>query len=214
VSTLRNSGTTRLNLPAAAGPRKTAEPPDELLEAVREVAAGEFAVLGEIGRAPDGTIAYLARDLSTQKLVALRVARGGASGAEYLLDVADQLDASVPAPPTQCPRCNAALRGWGRFCTQCGASLESARGTGEPLDKAELLTAVQEATRGRFEILGEMSRAEGGAVIYFARDPETGKIEALRLQKESDGQFSIGLTGVLTRFAGSLPPERRRPPGR
>jgi hypothetical protein len=181
----------------------SAQPRDEVLEAVREAAANEFTVLGEIGRKPDGTIAYLARDHSSKKLVALRLTRGGASGNDYLLEVASQLDATVPAPHSTCPQCSVAVRGWERFCTQCGVNLWSDRGAGERWNKDDLLKAVQQATSGKFEVLGEMSRSEGGAV-YFAREVETGKIEALRLQKEGEGNYSIGLTGVLQRFAGSI----------
>lgn len=200
MGVLRESGSTRLSLPVAA---PSAQPRDEVLEAVREAAAGEFTVLGEIGRKPDGTIAYLARDRSSKKLVALRLTRGGASGGEYLLEVASQLDATVPAPHSTCPQCGVPVRGWERFCTQCGVNLWSDRAAGERWNKDDLLKAVQEATSGKFEVLGEMSRSEGGAV-YFARELETGKIEALRLQREGEGDYSIGLTGVLQRFAGSI----------
>ncbi len=89
-------------------------------------------------------------------------------------------------------------------------NLWSDRSAGERWNKDDLLNAVQEATRGKFEVLGEMSRSEGG-VVYFARELETGKIEALRLQKEGEGNYSIGLTGVLQRFAGSI--STYRPPG-
>ena len=201
MGVLRDSGNTRLRL-TAAGPG--AAPRDELLEAVNAAAAGEFTVLGEIGRAPDGTIAYLARDVSSKKLVALRLTHGDASGNEYLLEVASQLDTRVPAPPTTCPKCASGVRGWVRFCTQCGLDLWSDRSAGERWKKEDLVQAVQKATRGRFEILGEMNRSEGGGVVYFARDLETGKIEALRLQRETDREYSVGLTGVLSRFVAPI----------
>ena len=204
---LRDSGNTRLRL-TAAGPG--AAPQDALLEAVKGAAAGEFTVLGEIGRASDGTIAYLARDESSKKLVALRLTHGDASHSEYLLEVASQLDTTVPAPPTTCPKCGTGVRGWARFCTQCGLDLWRDRSVGEGWKKEDLVQAVQEATHGRFEILGEMSRSEGGGVVYFARDLETGKIEALRLQKETEREYSIGLTGVLNRFVAPI--SSYRPP--
>lgn len=207
MGVLRDSGNTRLRL-TAAGPG--AGPQDALLEAVKGAAAGEFTVLGEIGRASDGTIAYLARDVSSKKLVALRLTHGDAPSGEYLLEVASQLDTTVPAPPTTCPKCGAGVRGWARFCTQCGVDLWSDRSAGEGWKKEDLVQAVQEATRGRFEILGEMSRSEGGGVVYFARDLETGKIEALRLQREADRAYSIGLTGVLNRFVAPI--SSYRPP--
>lgn len=207
MGVLRDSGGTKLRL-SAAGP--AAAPGDELLEAVTAAAAGEFAVLGEIGRAPDGTIGYLARDVISKSLVVLRLTRGDPSRNEYILEVASDVDTNVPAPPTTCPKCGAAVRGWARFCTHCGLDLWSDRAAGERWKKEDLVQAVQEATRGRFEILGEMKQSEGGGVVYFARDLETGKIEALRLHKETEREYSIGLTGVLSRFAAPL--SSYRPP--
>jgi len=138
------------------------------------------------------------------------VSPGGARN-EFVLDVAKQLDGTVPAPPSDCPRCGAAVRGWHRFCTQCGINLWSDRSAGQRWDKADLLKAVQEATRDKYEILGEMDRSEGGGIVYFARELATGKIEALRLQQEAGAEYSIVLTGVLQRFAGSI--ATYRPPG-
>jgi len=203
---LRDSGSTKLTLPLTASGQQQ-QPRDELLEAVRDTAGAEFDVLGELGRGPDGTIAYLARDLSTKKLVALRLTHGPAG--EYLLEVVKQLDASVPPPAGNCPRCNAPVRGWGKFCTQCGLNLATEVAGRDRTNKEEMLKVVEDATRGQFEILGEMERAEGGGV-YFAREIATGKIEALRLQREGEGQFSIGLTGVMKGFANALDP--RKPP--
>jgi hypothetical protein len=205
---LRASGRSRLHLPQAG---ELAEPVDELLRAVREAAAGDFDVLGEIGRGRDGTVAYLARDRADAGLVALKVAPSK-TGNEYMLDVAKELDATVPAPPSECPGCGAALRGWNRFCTQCGLNLWSDRSAGDRWNKADLLKAVEDATRGKYEIIGEMARSGGNGVVYFARELQTGKIEALRLQQEGEREYSIGLTGVLQRFAGSI--ATYRPTGR
>jgi hypothetical protein len=200
MGVLRDSGSTKVNFRAVGGPG----PRDEVLEAVQDAAKGEYQVFGEIGRSPDGTVAYLARDLVSKKLVALRLTRGVASQNEYLLEVADRLDSSVPSPPSTCARCHAEIRGWLRFCTQCGLNLWSDPQAGGRRTKAVMLEAVQDATQGKFEVLGEMSPSEVQGVVYFARDLETGKIEALRLQQEPGGEFSIGLTGVLQRFAAPL----------
>lgn len=196
MSVLRQSGSTKLSLKAVPG---GAKPDDPLLEAVRSAAADEFTVLGEIGRAPNGVVAYLARDTASQKLIVLRLT-ASVTG-EYLLEVVTEIDTSVPAPPTECPRCRAPVRGWGKFCTQCGMNLWSDRTVGARRNKDDLMAAVKDATTGNFEILGEMSRTGGGGVVYFARDLQSGKIEALRLQQEAAGDYSIGLTGVLQRFA-------------
>ncbi|HEY7685137.1 MAG TPA: zinc ribbon domain-containing protein [Gemmatimonadales bacterium] len=197
MGVLRQSGSTKLSLRAVT-PDQAVDP---LLVAVREAAADEYAVLGEVGRAPTGAVAYLARDVATKKLVVLRLTIS--AGNEYLLEVVNQLDTSVPAPPTACPRCRAPVRGWGKFCTQCGLNLWGEQGGASHRSKEDLLVAVQDVTRGNFEILGEMSHAGGKGVVYFARDLSTGKIEALRLQPEGGG-YSIGLTGVLQRYAGPI----------
>jgi hypothetical protein len=182
---------------------------DELLEAVRQTAGGEYEVFGEIARGQDGAIAYLAQDRHDKTLVALRLTRGASD--DYLIEVVKQLDASVPAPGTGCPRCSAPLRSWGRFCTKCGLDLW----TGPPLrptgSKEQILEGVKQATAGKFEVLGEMSRAQGGGTVYFARDIATGKIEALRLQQEQGQAFSIGLTSVLRRAIESPDPDPRKP---
>ncbi len=144
------------------------------------------------------------RDRHDKKLVALRLTRG--PGHEYLLEVAKQLDGSVPAPAGACPRCSAPLRSWGRFCTQCGFD----HWTGSPGEQSaeELLAAVKQATAGKFDILGQMSRARGGGVVYFAREIATGKVEALRLRQERDQGYSIGLTNVLQRALDPPAPDQ------
>ena len=206
MGVLRDSGKTNVTLSALPhGP----ELRDELLESVRETAGGDFEVFGEIGRGADDAIAYLARDLANKRLVALRLERSPGRANEYTLEVARRLDASIPTTPgSGCPRCGTPPRSWGRFCTQCGLDLWSGPVVGRGGSKDELLTAVKQATRDKFEILGEMSRTDGAGVVYFARDLGTGKIEALRLLEETEG-YSIGMTSVLRR----LVTDPDKPPG-
>ena len=97
---LKASGKTTLNLPAIAG-RETPQDEDQLA-AVREVAEGQFDVLGEMGRGKKGSVVYLARDLSTQRLVALKLFHEGQD--EYTLEVVQQLDGTVPALEGACAR--------------------------------------------------------------------------------------------------------------
>ena len=204
MGVLRDSGSTKFNLDSLGQP---GAPRDELIEAVRETASNDFEVFGEISRSPDGTVAYLARDHHDKRLVALRLTRG--PGNEYLLELAKHLDGTVPVPGTGCPRCGTPLRSWGRFCTQCGLDMWTGPALGHGQSKEAVLEAVKQATAGKFEILGEMSRAEGAGSVYFARDIATGKIETLRLRQEQDKNYSIGMTSVLQRALDS--PDRRPP---
>jgi len=178
---------------------------DDLLRAVQNAAAGSHEVLGELGRDAKGRVIYLARDAKSAALVALRL--DGAEG-EYVLDVARTLDSSVGAAVgDSCTRCGAPRVGWGKFCPQCGADM--AQPSPETRSRSELLAAVQAAARGEFEILGEMEHAEGGGVVYFARDVASGKVVTLRLRKEHDTSagtesYSLGETRVLRPLVTSL----------
>jgi hypothetical protein len=184
---------------------------DELLEAVRDTAGDDYEVFGEIARSPDGAVAYLARDLADQSLVALRVEPDPRSRDAYLLEVAKQLDSSVPAPADACPRCAAALRSWGRFCTKCGLDLWTGPAPGHKEADAHVLAAVKEAARGRYEVLGEMHRADGSGFVFFARELQTGRVEALRLRQEAGQQYSIGVTQVLQRAVEAPDPKAKAP---
>lgn len=171
---------------------------DDLLRAVQEAAAGSHEVLGEMGRDAGGRVIYLARDLTSAALVALRL---DGAGGNYVLDVARTLDANVGrAIASACGRCGAPLVEWGKFCPQCGADV--AQAAGGPGSREDLLDAVKAAARDDFEILGEMDRAEGGGAVYFARDLASGKVVTLRLRKEQDtgpatDSYSLGETQVL-----------------
>jgi len=198
MGVLRDSGSTNFNLPRV---RQAERPRDVLLEAVRGVAAGEYEVFGEICRGAGGTIAYLARDLADKKLIVLRLAAGAGPGDEYSLEVVKRLDASVPAPKGVCPRCGAPLRQWGRFCAMCGTDLWGDPTLSGDETKEDLLQAVKEAARGKFEVLGEIPWAEGSGQVYFVRDLQSGKLAALRLLREGEGEYSLGRTGVLKRLA-------------
>ncbi len=195
-------GTTRLNLPTLETPGR---PADRFLEAVREAAAGEFEILGELGRRPDGSIAYLARDLAELRLVALRLVRAPGTDYQYSLDVLRELDSSLPAGGTGCPRCSEPLRGWGRFCHRCGGDLSGATTSSEGMSGADLLEAVRQAARNRYEIIGEMGRAEGGGMVYFARERGQDQIVGLRLQKESPREYALGVTSSMPALDRSTP---------
>ncbi len=199
---LRDDGTARVSVvPNPAAPHE-----DLFLKAVQGAAAEDFTVLGEIGRGKDGVIIYLAREVSSTRLVALRLQREGQLADEFSLEVARHLDNSMPAPESKCFKCGKAIRGWARFCGYCGADLSGAAPAEDDTGgHATMLAALNEAVAADYEVLGEMSRSEGGGAVYFARDRETNRIVALRLQREGAGdEFSVGLTSALKPLAASL----------
>ncbi len=176
---------------------------DELLRAVKEAAAAEYEILGEMGRGERGSVVYLSRERASQKLVALKLRP---DGGEFELSVVRELDASVPAMGNKCPSCKVDLVGWGRFCSNCGKDLSGTR-SGEASPE-ELLKAVKGAAEGEYEVLGEMERSEGGGVVYFARELKSGRLVALRLtrEQESDGSesYALGVTQVIKPLVASL----------
>jgi hypothetical protein len=171
-----------------------------LYVAVREAAAGTFDVLGELGSLPTGGVVYLAREIAGEALVVLKLEPGddGAGGTQYFLDVGHELDGSVPDVEMRCPRCKAKMRQWARFCTQCGLDVSGeAPASGEHASRAALREKVRAATQGEYEFLGDIPRSEGGGLVYFARDLTDGKIVALRLQKDMNKKFAVGVTRTL-----------------
>jgi hypothetical protein len=202
-----SAGTTRVTLAYDAANDAQG---GRLLRAVQEAVAGEFEVFGELGRGRDGVVVYLARELATRHLVALRFTPGDRTtrdAGEMWLEVVRRLDETVPAADASCPRCGKPLPGWGRFCSQCGADLSGLAASAAPGGTPdELMRAVREAARGRFEVLGEMSRVEGGGTVYFAKDLRSGRVTALRLTKQTDpagqtAQYRLGQTHVLRSVA-------------
>jgi hypothetical protein len=168
-----------------------------ILESLRAMVADDFDVLGEIGRDAHGTLVYLARDRAALTLVALRLEPQ--VGEEYALDIVRVLDASIPDAAGSCPRCSASLRPWARFCTQCRYDLSGIgpSDSGTNVSREDLRAAVEAAAADEFEVLGDMPRAEGGGLVYFARDRSDGKVVALRLQREGADEYALGVTQVL-----------------
>lgn len=206
---LREHGATMINLPSL---HDRPSGGDGFLSAVREAAEGEFDVLGEIGRGDRG-IVYLARDTSTNRLVALKLEQGD-SADEFSLDVLKQLDSSLLTLETSCPSCNTpAQADWRRYCPQCGADLSGY--SSKPQSPAEMLKAVREAAPDQLEVLGEMDQTEGGGRVYFARDRNTGGIVALRLTPREDAsgsnEYALSQTRLLKPLAADLDGSRIAP---
>ena len=172
----------------------------ELLQAVRAAAADEFDVLGEIARDGSDLVVFLAREFASDVLVALKLTREPDESGhdQYSLTVARELDPSIPDVESRCPRCNAKLRRWARFCTSCGTDVSGVGPSSqENLSRDTLRHAVRVAAESEYDVLGEIPRAEGGGLVYFARHRERGDIVALRLQQESDSEYALDVTRVL-----------------
>ncbi len=182
------------------------DPYEQLLAQVRAAAEGEYTILGEMGRSKSGNVVYLAREIATEHLVAMKLSRLG--GEEFSLEVVKTLDGTIPGLESKCPECKAVLPDLDRFCIKCGADLTGVGVSPGADDATQMLEAVKAATAGEYEIVGKMDRADGGAV-YFARDLSRDKLVALRLRQEASsdpGQvaYSIGETNVFRPLAAEL----------
>ena len=203
MSVLGESGRTRLSIRAVRPDRAV----DPFLAAVREAAGADYAVYGEIGRAGDGSIGYLARDVRGNRLMALKLSVRLGAPEQFELEVVQELRDDLPAFDRFCAKCGGALRAWGRFCPHCGAEVFGDVG---PWSPEELRQAVLDFAGDRYDILGEM-RSQGGR-IYFALEKATGRIEALRLEKKGAEEFALGLTGVLKPIVQGTPAAPPPPP--
>jgi hypothetical protein len=189
----------------AADPRTDLSPADRLLRTLQSSLAGQFELFGELGRGSGGRIVYLAREIASGRLVALQLTPTGTKtvgGEDYWFEILRTLDANVPAPDSDCPRCHKPLGGWGRYCRHCGVDLSGIAAGDTPGATDHLLRDVRAAARGRYDVLGQMDRTEGGGTVYFARELATGKLVALRVQREPGGEhgterYNIGVTGIL-----------------
>ncbi|MGE0441387.1 MAG: PEGA domain-containing protein [Gemmatimonadales bacterium] len=194
-------GPTAINLMPGGG-----DPFDQLLSQVRAAAEGVYDVLGEMGRSKSGNVVYLAREIESGNLVAMKLSRTG--GNDFNLEVVRTLDSSVPGLESTCPECRNVLRDWDRFCFKCGADLSANQFSTEPDEAAQLLDAVREATAGTYDIYGKMDRADGGGVVFFARDIARNKVVALRLKRDAadttQSTYSIGETQVFRPLAAEL----------
>lgn len=200
-----------------------------LLAQVRSAAEGAYEVLGEIGRSKSGNVVYLAKELESSNLVAMKLSRvAGAAAEEFNLEVVDTLDQAVPGLESKCPDCGTVLPDWEQFCLRCGADLARTGFSGDVAARAQLLEGVRSATAGEYDVVGTMDRADGAGPVFFARDLKRDKLVALRLKLDPSappGQpaYSIGETQVFrpmvaefgkTQVATAMyqPPEPPPPP--
>jgi serine/threonine protein kinase len=169
------------------------------LGSLRALASGEFEVLGPLGRDPRGGYAFLARDLSRDRLVVLKHRRSDSAGPRGQLEVIPQLDSSVPPPAGSCPVCHAPFTSWEPACTECGVNVAGSGFAASGTSLAEVLARVREAAHG-YEVLGTMARAVGGEPVFFAREFSGGDLVALLLEPEVGPDRRPGYAITATRM--------------
>src|SRR3954463_14740390 len=176
--------------PEAGSPR-TVMTEDVIWEALSRALTGEYDILARLGFGRGDSPVYLARELVTGSLVVLRLPpiSGGNDAQEYGLEVVRQIDYTLPPMETRCSHCGRTLHQWARFCTKCGQDISGLAPEGRTRD--QLLRMAREAAAGRYEVLGEMTRAEGGGLVYFARELDTGKVVGFQLEPDPRAMLTI-----------------------
>jgi serine/threonine protein kinase len=168
----------------------------------------QYDILGELGRADDGALGLLARDRTTQQLVAVRVEVTG-TGQTPKVVVTPALNSSVPATNRACPICKSSIRDWRRFCAQCGADLSGAEIRAGDAESRALLERVLQASQNQLELIGQVRRSEGGGAVYFGYERRSNRIVALDLRRQqttgqqaaegSSSEYSFAVTSTVER---------------
>src|SRR5215831_634336 len=185
---------------------------DAVWEALARALTGEYDIVARLGLGSGGAPVYLARELITDSLVALRLPplMSETDAREFGIEVVRQVTASLPEVELRCPHCGEVMRHWSRFCSRCGRDI-SGLAPGAGRTREGLRQLAREMAAGKYEMLGEMARADGGGFVYFGRDLGTGQVVGLQLEASSDGAVQMSATS----FAPSDPtiqfPEARRP---
>jgi hypothetical protein len=188
---------------------------DAVWEALARALSGEYEIVARLGLGSGGAPVYLARELLTDNLVALRLPPlvSGNEAQEYGLEVVRQIDATLPDIETRCSSCGATLRQWSRFCSNCGRDISGISPATSGQTREQLRQLAQEASAGKFEILGEMTRVEGGGLVYFGREVGTGRVVGLQIEPGPEATVMM----TATEFAAPDPmfelPEARHMPG-
>ena len=176
---------------------------DAVWEALARALSGEYDIVGRIVIGRSGAPVYLARELVTGNLVALRLPPlvSGSDARESGLEIVRQIDGSLPGIVAQCSHCGAKVRQWARFCTRCGRDISGLDPSAAGQSRDQLLALAQRHAAGKYEVLGDMTRADGGGLVFFGRDLATGDIAALQLEL---GPNAV-ITMTTTQFAAPDP---------
>ena len=187
------------NLPLGGTPPERNAELDTAAAEVARLAAGRFEILGPVGRDAQDVYAFLAHPAGRPEQLVVLKAVAHDPFLPPALQAFERLDASVPPPAGSCPVCQAPFKGWEPACPECGTDL-----AGAPVSSPEQLDRLRRAVRAAadgYEVLGDMPRADGGRVVFFARELPAGQIVALRLdQEQSPGErphYTVAATRMM-----------------
>jgi hypothetical protein len=169
---------------------------DVIWEALSRALVGEYEILTRLGFGRGDAPVYLARELATDTLVGLRLPplSFGSDSQEYGLEIVRQLDSSLPDIETRCSHCGATLRQWSRFCSRCGRDISGIAPSATGQTRETLHALARDVAADKYDVLGEMSRAEGGGLVYFAREVSTGKIVGLQIEPGPEASVTMTAT--------------------
>ena len=176
---------------------------DAVWEALARALAGEYEIVARLGWGSGGAPVYLARELLTDNLVALRLPPlvAGNEGQEYGLEVVRQIDSTLPDIETRCSHCGTTLRQWSRFCSNCGRDISGISPAASGQTREQLRKLAQETAAGQFDVIGEMTRVEGGGLVYFAREVGSGRVVGLQIEPGPEATVMM----TATEFAAPDP---------
>src|SRR5262245_5968946 len=169
---------------------------DAVWDALARALTGEYEIVARLGIGSNGAPVYLAREMVTDNLVALRLPPllSGNESQEYGLEVVRQIDSSLPEIETRCSHCGATLRHWSRFCSRCGRDISGVAPSTNGQSRDQLRALARRASSGKYEILGEMTRTDGGGLVYFGRDLRTSQVVGLQLEQGPEATLTITST--------------------
>src|SRR5262245_20306077 len=161
---------------------------DAVWDALARALTGEYDIVTRLGVGSSGAPVYLARELVTDNLVAIRLPPlvSGNESQEYGLEIVRQIDASLPEIEGKCAHCGAKVRRWSRFCMRCGSDISGVAPSASQ-SREDLRDIIRRTALGKYEILGEMTRTDGGGLVYFGRERSSGQTVGLHLE-EGPGQ--------------------------
>ncbi|MGH7618114.1 MAG: hypothetical protein ACREPM_12870 [Gemmatimonadaceae bacterium] len=186
---------------------------DAVWDALARALAGEYEIVARLGLGTGDAPVYLARELITDTLVALRLPplASETETREFGLEVVRQIDGSLPEIETRCSHCGGVLRQWSRFCSHCGRDISGLSPTLAGQTREQLRRMADDAGAGKYEMLGEMTRVEGGGIVYFGRELATGQVLGLQLEGGPDAtQLMTAASFGRSDPTIQLPESRRR----